>query len=254
MTDIVVEQSANVISVILDIPPVNTLTLARYQMLTDIFDDISARGDVNCVVFSARGAKAFCAGLDLQEFLAATPEQDPARAKIVRATFKAIRHCAIPVIAAVNGPALGAGAVLAAVSDIRIASEKATFGMPEINVGRCGGGAHMGRLMSPGMLRLMYFTGEPISAWEAYRIGLVQEVVKPRRLMAAAFELAEAIAKKSPLGLRMAKEALNKVEFMETEAGYELEQGYSTKLMATEDAREATRAVVEKREPVFKGR
>jgi enoyl-CoA hydratase len=254
MADIVVEQSGKVISVILDIPPVNTLTLARYQAISEVFDGISGRDDVNCVVFSARGTKAFCAGLDLQEFLAATPEQDPARAKVVRATFKAIRHCTIPVIAAINGPALGAGAVLAAVSDIRIASEKATFGMPEINVGRCGGGSHMGRLLSPGMLRLMYFTGEPISAWEAYRVGLVEEVVKPRRLMAAAYELAETISKKSPLGLRMAKQALNRVEFMQTEEGYELEQEYSTKLMHTEDAREAARAVVEKRAPVFKGR
>jgi enoyl-CoA hydratase len=254
VNDIVVEKNAKIISVTLDSPPVNVLTMARYRRLTEIFDEISKMDDVNCVVFSARGTKAFCAGLDLQEFLAATPEQDPERAAIVRATFKAVRLCAVPVIAAVNGPALGAGSVLAAVSDIRIASEKATFGMPEINVGRCGGGAHMGRLIPQGMLRLMYFTGEPISAWEAHRVGLVEQVVPPRRLLPAAHELAEIIAKKSPIGLRMAKEALNRAEFMQVEEGYQLEQSYSTKLMHTEDAREATRAVVEKRAPVFKGR
>jgi enoyl-CoA hydratase len=254
VNDIVVEKNAKIISVTLDSPPVNVLTMARYRRLTEIFDEISKMDDVNCVVFSARGTKAFCAGLDLQEFLAATPEQDPERAAIVRATFKAIRLCAVPVIAAVNGPALGAGSVLAAVSDIRIASEKATFGMPEINVGRCGGGAHMGRLIPQGMLRLLYFTGEPISAWEAHRVGLVEQVVPPRRLLPAAHELAEIIAKKSPIGLRMAKEALNRAEFMQVEEGYQLEQSYSTKLMHTEDAREATRAVVEKRAPVFKGR
>jgi enoyl-CoA hydratase len=254
VNDIVVEKNAKIISVTLDSPPVNVLTMARYRRLTEIFDEISTMDDVNCVVFSARGTKAFCAGLDLQEFLAATPEQDPERAAIVRATFKAVRLCAVPVIAAVNGPALGAGSVLAAVSDIRIASEKATFGMPEINVGRCGGGAHMGRLIPQGMLRLMYFTGESISAWEAHRIGLVEQVVPPRRLMPAAHELAEIIAKKSPIGLRMAKEALNRAEFMQVEEGYQLEQSYSTKLMHTEDAREATRAVVEKRAPVFRGR
>lgn len=254
MNDIVVEKNAKIISVTLDSPPVNVLTMARYRRLAEIFDEIGKMDDVNCVVFSARGSKAFCAGLDLQEFLAATPEQDPERAAIVRATFKAVRLCAVPVIAAVNGPALGAGAVLAAVSDIRIASEKATFGMPEINVGRCGGGAHMGRLIPQGMLRLMYFTGEPISAWEAHRVGLVEQVVPPRRLLPAAQELAEIIAKKSPIGLRMAKEALNRAEAMQVEEGYQLEQSYSTKLMHTEDAREATRAVVEKRAPVFKGR
>jgi enoyl-CoA hydratase len=126
--------------------------------------------------------------------------------------------------------------------------------MPEINVGRCGGGAHMGRLLPPGMLRLMYFTGEPISAWEAHRVGLVEQVVAPRRLLAAAHEIAEIIAEKSPLGLRMAKEALNRVEFMPVEEGYEYEQSCSTRLMATADAREAVRAVVEKRPPVFTGR
>jgi enoyl-CoA hydratase len=254
VSDILVEQSGGVVTVTLDSPPVNTLTLARYRKIAEVFDGISAQTDVNCVVFTAAGSKAFCAGLDLQEFIAATPEEDPARAVVVRAAFKAIRHCAVPVIAAVNGPALGAGAVLAASSDIRIASEKATFAMPEVNVGRCGGGAHMGRHLSPGMLRLMYFTGEPISAWDAYEAGLVQEVVKPRRLLPAAYEIAQVIAKKSRIGLRMAKEALNRVEFMQTEEGYELEQSYSTKLMHTEDAREAARAVVEKREPVFKGR
>lgn len=254
MSDIVIEKANKILSVTLDSPPVNVLTMARYKRIAEIFDEVSAMDDVNCVIFSARGQKAFCAGLDLQEFLAATPEQDPERAAIVRATFKAVRHCAVPVIAAVNGPALGAGAVLAAVSDIRIASEKATFGMPEINVGRCGGGAHMGRLISPGMLRLLYFTGEPISAWEAHRIGLVEQVVPARRLLPAARELAEIIAAKSPIGLRMAKRALNEVEFMQVEDGYQVEQGYSTRLMHTHDAREATRAVVEKRPPVFTGR
>jgi enoyl-CoA hydratase len=158
------------------------------------------------------------------------------------------------VIAAINGPALGAGAVLCAVSDIRIASEKATFAMPEINVGRCGGGAHMGRLLPPGLLRLMYFTGEPISAWEAHRVGFVEQVVVQRRLLPQAHELAGIIANKSPRGLRMAKEALNRVEFMQVEEGYEYEQSCSTALMATEEAREAVLAVVEKRPPNFSGR
>ncbi len=93
-----------------------------------------------------------------------------------------------------------------------------------------------------------------ISAWDAHRIGLVEEVVKPRQLMAAAYELAETIAKKSPLGLRTAKKALNRVEFMPTEEGYKLEQRESRKLMHTEDAREAARAVVEERQPIFLGR
>jgi len=197
---------------------------------------------------------AFCAGLDLNEFLAAKVEDDPARAKIIRRCFSAVRHAAVPVIGAINGPALGAVVGIGRAHVERIASENATFGMPEINVGRCGGAAHMARHLPQGLLRKMYFTGRPIDAREAWRVGFVQDVVPFDDLARTAQELAVLIGSKAPIGLRMAKDALNKVEFMQTEEGYELEQSYSTKLMATEDAREATRAVVEKRAPVWVGR
>lgn len=254
MGGIVVEKQDKVISVILDLPPVNALTMKSYEELTAVFTEVGRRDDVHCVVFTGRGSRAFCAGLDLKEFLAMPLEQDTERALIIRAAFKSVRLCAIPVIAAVNGPALGAGMVLAAASDFRIASEKATFGMPEINVGRCGGAAHVGRHISPGMLRQLYFTGKPIGAQEALRIGLVEKVVAPDLLLPTAYELAGSISRKSPIGLRMAKEALNRVEWMQVEEGYELEQQYSNKLLHYEDTREATRASVERRDPVFKGR
>ncbi len=254
MSEIVVEKAGKVVSVALDRPPVNALTMALYQRIAEVFEEIGASPEVNCVVLSARGSKAFCAGLDLREFLAAKVEDDPTRAVIVRRMFQSVRHCAIPVVAAVNGPALGAGCVLASVCDIRIASENATFGLPEINAGRCGGTAHMARHVPQGLLRRLFFTGVPISAQEAYRVGFVDQVVPLDRLMPAANELAGVIADKAPLGLRLGKEALNRVEFMPVEDGYALEQDYSTKLMHTEDAREAARAVLEKRAPVFKGR
>ncbi|SDH18167.1 enoyl-CoA hydratase-related protein [Pelagibacterium luteolum] len=249
-----IERADRIATITLDRPPVNAITLSIYQEIAEIFEAVAAWDDINCVVFSAAGSKAFCAGLDLNEFLAATVEDDPARAAIIRRCFAAIRHAAVPVIAAVNGPALGAGCVIASVCDIRIASENARFGMPEINVGRCGGASHMQRHLPQGMLRKMYFTGQPISAQEAYRLGFVQEVVPFDDLAMTAHGLAQTIAAKAPIGLRMAKRALNEVEFMQTEAGYEHEQAYSTKLMATEDAREATRAVVEKRAPIWVGR
>ena len=254
MSELVVETAGKVVTVTINRPPVNALTLALYGQIADTFDEIGARTDVNCAIFTGTGARAFCAGLDLKEFLAAKPEEDPERAKIVRRTFSSVRHCAIPVIAAVNGPALGAGCVLASVCDIRIASATATFGLPEINVGRCGGGAHVGRYIPQGMLRKMFFTGVPISAEEAYRVNFADVVVPAERLMDAARELAGIIAQKAPLGLRLGKKALNEIEFMPVEDGYAREQTYSTQLMHTEDAREATRAVLEKRAPVFKGR
>jgi len=230
------------------------VTLALYEELGRVVSDVARDRDTSVVILTGAGRRAFCAGLDLNEFLAARPEDDAQRAKVVRTSFAAIRHAEVPVIAAVNGPALGAGAVFASVCDIRIASDTARFGMPEINVGRCGGGAHMGRHLPQGLLRQMFFTGEPIDAKAALACGFVQEVVAPEALMPRARELAEVIARKAPLGLRMSKRALNEIEFMEVEPGYEIEQGYSTRLMETEDAREATRAVLEKRAPVFKGR
>jgi enoyl-CoA hydratase len=254
MSGLKIDTHGKIVTVTLDRAPVNALTLALYAEIGDAFEALSARTDVHCVVFTGAGTRAFCAGLDLHEFVAAKPEQDPERAVIVRRTFRAVRHCALPVIGAINGPALGAGCVLASVTDVRIASTSATFGLPEINVGRCGGTAHMGRHLPQGLLRRMFFTGRPIDAAEAYRVGFVQEVVEPAKLMDSAMALAAVIADKAPLGLRMGKKALNEVEYLAVEEGYEREQRYSTELMHTEDAREAARAAVEKRPPVFVGR
>ncbi len=254
MTEIRVETADRIATVTLDRPKVNALTMALYEQLAEIFETLGKDGTANCAILTAAGTRAFCAGLDLNEFLAATIEDDPRRAAIVRRMFSAVYHCEIPVIAAVNGPALGAGCVLASVCDMRIAADNATFGLPEINVGRCGGGAHLGRLVPQGTLRRMFFTGRPIDAAEAYRVGLVEQVVAQDELHETTRELAADIAAKAPLGLRYGKRALNEAEFLPVEDGYAREQEYSTRLMATEDAREATRAVVEKRAPVFRGR
>ena len=252
MDELIVERSGSIVSVILDRPPGNALTLALYRRIIEVFRDIGT-SDANCAVLTARGT-AFCTGVDLEELIALSAEEDPVRSSIVRETFRTVRACSIPVVAAINGPALGAGAMLASATDIRIASETATFGVPEIDIGRCGGGAHLGPLVPRGLLRRMSFTGEPISAGEAQRCGLVDQLVAPSDLLPAAYQLAETIASKSPIGLRMTKEALNQIEFLPIEEGFELEQQYSTQLMHTQDAREAARAVFEHRPPQFKGR
>jgi len=254
MSEIQVDSGDKIATVTLNKQPVNALTGALYVELGAVFDRLSEDREINCVILRSASAKAFCAGKDLKEFLAAKVEDDPANAASVRRTFSSILNCAVPVIAAVNGPALGAGAVIASVCDIRIASRTATFALPEINVGRCGGGAHLGRLIPQGALRKMFFTGQPIDAVEAHRIGLVDQLVEPAELDDAVRKLAATIAAKSPLGLRIGKKALREVESLPLEEGYAREQRYSTELMHTEDAREATRAVVEKRAPVFGGR
>jgi enoyl-CoA hydratase len=254
MSGIVVERDGGVVRVVLDIPPVNALTLARYDELSEIFTDLGQDMAVHCAVLAARGTKAFCAGLDLKEFAAASVDTDAARAATVRRTFLALQTCDIPVIGAIGGPALGAGCGLAAMCDIRIASDRATFGLPEINVGRCGGGAFVGRLIPQGMMRMMFFTGEPIPASEALRVGLVEQVVRPRLLDRTVDDMARLIASKSPLGLRLGKKSLNESEFLPVHEGYMVEQRYSTMLMGTEDAREAARAAAEKRPAQFVGR
>jgi enoyl-CoA hydratase len=249
-----VEVTDGVALVTLDRPPVNALTIALYQRIAEVFGELGTTLDVNCAILTAAGTRAFCAGKDVREFLATTLEQDIGQAPIVRRAFSAVHDCKIPVLAAVNGPALGGGCALAAACDVRVASSAATFALPELNIGRCGGGAHVGRLVPQGMLRRMFFTAEPISAAEAYRVGLVDQLETPEDLLPAAWRLARTIAAKSPLGLRLGKQALNEIEPLALDEACLVERGYAEQLLRTDDAREAARAVAEKRPPVFRGR
>jgi enoyl-CoA hydratase len=254
MHELRVETNDRIATVTLDRQPVNALTLTLYEQIAEVFESLGRTLDVNCVILTAAGQRAFCAGKDLHEFVAANVADDPAHALIVRRCFDAVLNCQVPTIAAITAAALGAGTVLASCCDIRIAADHATFSLPEINVGRCGGGAHVGRLISRGALRRMFFTGQPIDAREAFRLGLVDEVISAAALMDTARTLATSIAAKSPLGLRIGKRALNEAEQLSLSEGYAREQAASTELMATRDAREAVRAVLEKRAPIFEGR
>ncbi|MBX6376916.1 MAG: enoyl-CoA hydratase/isomerase family protein [Clostridia bacterium] len=249
-----VETRGAVAVVTMERPPVNALSGELVEDLAAAFAQVARPDACSAVVFTGAGDRAFCAGADIKEQAASSPTDLEERSVRVRALFNQILDCPKPVIAAVNGPALGAGCVLAAVCDIRVASERATFGLPELNVGLLGGARHLGRLIPQGKLRLMYFTAEPIDAVEAYRVGLAEAVVPHGRLLDEALALAGRIAAKSPIALRYAKMALNECEFLPLKEGYALEQGYTAKLRHTEDAREARRAFAEKREPRFTGR
>ena len=166
----------------------------------------------------------------------------------------AITDCAVPVIGAINGPALGAGLAFAACCDILVASENATFGTTEINVGLLGASAHLSLLVGRHKAREMYFTGEQVPASELYRLGAVRAVVPRAELMATARELATTLAAKSPIALRFAKEAMNRVEFLPLKEAYRTEQDYTAKLLRYEDATEARNAFLEKRDPEWKWR
>jgi enoyl-CoA hydratase len=252
--EINVERDGHIATVTIDAPPVNAFTLARYEEITQVFLDLHSVDDLRCVVLTATGTRAFSAGLDVHEFLATPVEEDDHRQRIGLAAFDAVGACPVPLIGAINGVALGAGMVFATLCDTRIAADTARFGLPEINVGRCGGASYAARLIPQGMVRRMFFTGEPISAAEAWRVGLVEEVVPADELMEAALSLASQIAVKSPLGLRVGKQSLNAIEGLSVAEGYAIEQQFSAKLVRTHDSREALASVVEKRQPRFEHR
>lgn len=240
--------------VTMDRAPVNALSRQMRRELIAVFDEISERDDIRCAVIIGTGT-VFCAGADLRD----RPDADIAgdfleHNRVTRETTNAIRECAKPVIAAINGTALGAGFAIAAACDILFASEEASVGMPEINVGLAGGASMLKTLFGRSTLRRMFFTGQRLSAHDLYRRGVIEEVVPADQLLETAKALAAEIASKSPLATVYAKRAANMVDVMPQRDAYRFEQEYTMALAKTEDAREARIAFLEKRKPVFKGR
>ena len=247
------EVSEHIAVVRLDKPPVNALDRATRQRLIDVFDEISERTDVRVAILTGTG-KYFCSGADLKDRPNADKPGDfLGHNRLTRETGNAIRECAKPVIAAVNGPALGAGFGLMAACDIFLASEDASFAMPEINVGLAGGVSMLRTLFGRSFTRRMFFTGARMPA-ELYRRGVLDEVLPPDELMPAALRLAREMAAKSPLALAYAKQAANMMDLMPQRDGYRFEQNITMALSKTEDAKEARQAFLEKRQPVYKGR
>jgi enoyl-CoA hydratase len=241
--------------VTMDRPPVNAVNRQFHEELMLVFDTLSDRSDVRSAVFTGAG-KVFCAGADIKARMEREPEPGDfwQHSRRAREAFHAIVECRVPVVGAINGPALGAGLALAASCDILVASDNATLGLPEINVGLLGGGRHSMRLFGHSKTRRMMLTGERVSGRELYRLGVVEECVPPDRLMDAALAIAAEIAAKSPVATRLAKHALNTIEFMTLRDGYRFEQNMTGELSKTEDSKEAMRAFVEKRPPRFQGR
>ena len=239
----------------LNAPPVNALTRTLNDELTLALDRISEMDDVRAVVLTGAG-KVFCAGADLKgrAEVIKGPGDLPAHSRRTRECFHAIRECAKPVVVAINGAALGSGLAMVASSDILVASEKATLGMPEVDVGLLGGGRHAMRLFSHSRLRRMALTGMRVGGPELYRLGVVEACVAPEELMPTALEIARTIAAKSPVATRMFKHTLNTIEDMSLRDGYRYEQDMTAQIGKTEDAKEAQRAFAEKRPPVFTGR
>ncbi|MEO5738448.1 MAG: enoyl-CoA hydratase/isomerase family protein [Variovorax sp.] len=245
----------HVATLTLNAPPVNALTRVLNDELTSALDRISEMDEVRVVVLTGEG-KVFCAGADLKgrAEMIKGPGDLVAHSRRTRECFHAIRECAKPVICAINGAALGSGLAMAASSDILIASEKASLGLPEVDVGLLGGCRHAMRLFSHSRLRRMMLTGMRVPGAELYRLGIVEACTAPEDLMATALELAATIASKSPVSTRMGKHTLNVIEDMSLRDGYRYEQDMTAQIAKTDDAKEAQRAFAEKRSPVFTGR
>ncbi|MEJ8848529.1 enoyl-CoA hydratase/isomerase family protein [Variovorax rhizosphaerae] len=255
LTQLNYELNNFVATLTLNAPPVNALTRTLNDELTLALDRISEMDEVRVVVLTGAG-KVFCAGADLKGRASVIkgPGDLPAHSRRTRECFHAIRECAKPVICAINGAALGSGVAMAASSDILIASDKASLGLPEVDVGLLGGCRHAMRLFSHSRLRRMMLTGMRVPAAELYRLGIIEECTTPEDLMPKALELAATIASKSPVSTRMGKHTLNVIEDMSLRDGYRYEQDMTALIGKTDDAKEAQRAFAEKRAPVFTGR
>lgn len=239
--------------VTMDAPPVNAQSRPFMEQLTTCFDEINDLREARVVVLTGKG-KIFSAGADIKARMQGHPNPGDTYAHMrrVRESSNSIMECNKPVIAAINGPALGAGLGLAIASDILIASENASVGLPEIDVGLMGGARHVMRLFPHSIAREMILTGRRISGPELYRLGIVSACVPLEELMTAAVAMARNMARKSPVALRLAKRAINTVETMGLREGYRFEQNLTAEITKHEDSKEAMRAFVEKREPVFK--
>lgn len=234
----------------------NALNGQVRRELMEALDQLESDSAVRVVVITGAGEKAFVAGADIGEFADRTPMEQRA-AMEGRRVFEAIAAFPRPVIASVNGYALGGGCELALACDLRIAGRSARFGQPEVNLGILPGGGgtqRLPRLIGLGRAMRLILTGELIGAEDAERIGLVDEVVDDDELRARTLELAGSIAKHSPVALKLIKEAVRASAEMPLSAGLAFERELFISAFSSDDRTEGVAAFLEKRPPSFKGR
>ncbi len=235
----------------------NALNWKTMLEIQDLFLSMKDDGEVQGVILTGAGEKSFVAGADISELAAkdavAAKEFSADSAKILRL----IEHFPKPVIAAVNGFCLGGGCELAMACHMRIASDRAKFGLPEVNLGLIpgnGGTQRLPRLVGKGRALQLILTGEIIDAEEAYRIGLANKVTPPDELLSAAESILQTIFTKGPVAVALGLEAVNHGLELTLDEGNQLESNLFGLCFSTEDMREGTQAFIEKRKPEFKGK
>ena len=233
--------------VIIDHPPVNALDVAGWF---DLGDQLLAAGripDCRVVILRAEG-KGFNAGVDIKEIQAKGDEALVGANRGCAAAFAAVYDCEVPVIASVAGFCLGGGIGLVGNADMIVASDDATFGLPEVDRGALGAATHLSRLVPQHTMRRLLYTAETINAAELLAFGSVAAVVPRDELMVATYELAEKVASKSPSILRRAKESANGIDPIDVKRSYRYEQGFTYELHVRGVADEQRAAFVDKRE------
>jgi enoyl-CoA hydratase len=245
------EIEGGVAELVIDNPPVNALTTRGWADLARELVRLGADDSARAVVIRAEG-RGFQCGVDVKE-LARDGSLIVEANRGCYDVFAAIYDCPVPVISAVHGYCLGGGIGIAGASDFVIASEDASFGLPEIDRGALGAATHAMRMFGVQEARRMLLTGEPIDAREAYRRGGVLAVVPKAELRGAALELARKIAEKSPTAVKLAKWSLNGIELLDPKQAYRFEQGFTLELYTSPDSQEARDAFVEKRDVSFEG-
>jgi len=234
----------------------NALNATVLSELGDAITRVETDAAVRGVILTGAGSKAFVAGADIAELAKQRPLEGKARSLLGQQVFRRLERCGKPVIAAVNGFALGGGCELAMACHIRIASEQARFGQPEVKLGigpGYGGTARLPRLVGRGRALELLLTGAMIDAAEAYRIGLVNRVVPADKLMEEAQTMLRGILENGPLAIQACLEAVDAGMEASLDQALLLEANHFGLLSSTADMREGTRAFVEKRKPVFKG-
>ena len=258
LANVLYEKSNGIARVIINRPKVlNALNTPTWADLRTVFENARDDDTVRGIILTGAGDKAFIAGADISELAQAGAFQAEESSRFGQAVLELIENLGKPVVAAINGFALGAGCETAMACTIRIAVENAKFGQPEVKLGLLPGGGgtqRLPRLVGKGRALQLILSGEMIDAQEAYRIGLVNEVVSAANLMARAETILKQISANAPIAIKFAIEATNKGLDTSQSEGFALEASYFGICAATDDKKEGTSAFLEKRVPQFHGR